>query len=259
MTGELGVLKLVRRQFADALETLLQAGFDEDAVYLADRILIVDELTGFLKQPHEGIPIEKLHVVLAQRLTRAGRWEEARPWFGAVEQQLSDRYLRALEAGHDETVPFAARAAALWQAARLLYKDGYNLLGAPVQVDWYVRGGWHFTAALPDRITTANLVLLPVSAEERRRVEATSPYPNRGWYYRYAAAQLAWEAAKLMPNNSDETARVLCEAGTWIKYLDPHAADFFYKALVRRCRKTALGQAADRRRWFPPLPAAAEN
>lgn len=259
MTGELAVLKLVRRQFADALETLLQAGFDEDAVYLADRILTVEELTGFLRQPHEGVATEKLHIVLAQRLTRANRWEEARPWFGAPEQKLADDYLRALTSGRDESSPPAARAAALWQAARLLRKDGYGLLGAPVNVDWRISGGWHFTAALPDRITTTNLVLLPVSAEERQRAQATSPFPRRDWYYRYAAALLGWEAAKLMPNNSDETARVLCESGTWIKYLDPKAADFFYKALVRRCRKTPLGQEADRRRWFPSLPAAAEN
>jgi hypothetical protein len=43
----------------------------------------------------------------------------------------------------------------------------------------------------------------------------------------------------------------LWQAGSWIKYVDPKAADVFYKALVNRCRKTALGDAADRRRWFP--------
>ena len=259
MNGELAVLKLVRRQFTDALATLLQAGYEEDAVYLADRILTVEELTAFLKQPREDVPAEKLHIVLAQRLSRVGRWEEARPWFAATEQKLADDYLRTLTTGRDESLPPAERAAALWRAARLMRKDGYALLGAPIDVEWKVSGVWHFTAALPGRITTTNLVLLPVSAEERRRAEATSPFPNRAWYYRFAAAMLGWEAAKLMPNNSDETARVLCEAGTWIKYLDPQAADFFYKALVRRCRKTALGQEADRRRWFPPLPAAAQE
>ncbi|HEU0038710.1 MAG TPA: LysM domain-containing protein, partial [Verrucomicrobiae bacterium] len=69
----------------------------------------------------------------------------------------------------------------------------------------------------------------------------------------YQAAFLAWEAAKLMPDNSDETARVLCTAGSWLKRRDPQTADSFYKALVQRCRKTAIGDQADRMRWFPAL------
>lgn len=259
MNGELGVLKLVRRQFTDALRTLLQAGYEEDAMYLADRILTIEELTAFLKPSQEAVEGPDLRPVLARRLARAGRWAEARPWFDEPEQKLADEYVRNVTAGRDAAAPAAERAAALWQAARLLRKDGYALLGSPVQADWRLHGGWRFTAALPERITTTNLVLLPVSAEERRRVTATAPYPDRSWHYRFAAAILGWEAAKLMPNNSDETARVLCEAGTWIKYLDPHAADFYYKALVRRCRQTALGQEADRRRWFPALPAEAQN
>jgi len=34
---------------------------------------------------------------------------------------------------------------------------------------------------------------------------------------RYPSAILAWKAAQLMPNNSDETARILCIGGSWIK------------------------------------------
>ena len=35
------------------------------------------------------------------------------------------------------------------------------------------------------------------------------------------AAELAWEAAELMPDNSDDTARVLCTGGTWLKNTRP--------------------------------------
>jgi hypothetical protein len=65
------------------------------------------------------------------------------------------------------------------------------------------------------------------------------------------ATRVSWDAAKEMPGNSDETAMVLFTAGSWLKNSDPKAADVFYKALVRRCRKTALGAEADRLRWFP--------
>jgi LysM repeat protein len=57
----------------------------------------------------------------------------------------------------------------------------------------------------------------------------------------------------LLPDNNDETARILCIAGTWLKRRDPDTADLFYKALVRRCRQTALGAQADAMRWFPVL------
>ena len=56
-----------------------------------------------------------------------------------------------------------------------------------------------------------------------------------------------------MPDNTDETARILCTAGSWLKVSDPNTADLFYKALVRRCRKTAIGAQADAMRWFPVL------
>ncbi len=61
----------------------------------------------------------------------------------------------------------------------------------------------------------------------------------------------------MMPDQSDQTALVLCEAGTWLKNRDPKAADRFYKALARRCGQTSLGRLADSVRWFPDLPAAA--
>jgi hypothetical protein len=56
-----------------------------------------------------------------------------------------------------------------------------------------------------------------------------------------------------MPSNSDETAYVLWAGGCYIKSQDAETADLFYKSLVRRNRKTALGAEADRIRWFPKL------
>ena len=76
--------------------------------------------------------------------------------------------------------------------------------------------------------------------------------PEGLWRGGFSSAALAWDSAQLLPNNSDETARILCRGGSWIAW-DPQAADILYKALVRRCRKTAIGAEADRLRWFPRL------
>jgi hypothetical protein len=91
------------------------------------------------------------------------------------------------------------------------------------------------------------------TAEERRRATLHKIEPEKRFHYRYKAADLAWEAALLMPDGTPETADVLCIAGSWIKDKDPKAADRFYKALVNRCRGTSLGEEADRLRWFPKI------
>ena len=95
--------------------------------------------------------------------------------------------------------------------------------------------------------------ILYASDDELRRVAAPTADPQLRWHYRYVAAEMGWHAAELLPDNTDAKARILCEAGSWIKYLHPEAADRFYKELVRKCRKTAIGSLADSIRWFPLL------
>jgi hypothetical protein len=97
--------------------------------------------------------------------------------------------------------------------------------------------------------------VLPPSQDESRRARESAPESDEESHFPFQAAELAWQAALLMPDNSGDTARVLCQAGTWIKSLDPKKADVFYKALVRRCRRTAIGAQADKMRWFPLLDA----
>ncbi len=100
---------------------------------------------------------------------------------------------------------------------------------------------------------------LAPSPEERERVARSAPAPDARFHYRFVAAQHLWEAAALMPDGDDATAEVLVTAGHWIKNLDARAADRFYKALVRRCGRTALGREADRLRWFPPAPPRTQH
>ena len=57
------------------------------------------------------------------------------------------------------------------------------------------------------------------------------------------------EQVKLMPRDTDETALAFYKLGKSAPTLEQ--ADIAYKLLVRRCRKTELGDAADRQRWFP--------
>lgn len=273
--GELGVLRLTRREYVQALDALLNAGFWMDAAYVAERVLNLDELKDYVDahwptvsaaqaaEEEQKYPLDELcpaklrsqiRYLLARRLTRAFRSGEARAYYPSQCLEQFDELVRALNVGWDETQPRDSRASAFFEAAVLTRTNGMELIGTEVAPDWHIHDGtFDDGVTAEDRATNENAAVVVASADELQRNEAHHADPELRFHYRYQAAALAWEAAKLMPNNSDDTARVLYTAGSWLKYRDPHTADLFYKALVRRNRKTALGAEADRERWFPQL------
>jgi hypothetical protein len=271
MLGELGALRLARREFTEALDCLLRAGFWYDAAYVAERVLTVDELKTYVDRHWPAsaasdstrdstdpirrtasMPREQIRHLLARRLGRLSRGVEARAYFPAELQPKLDSLLAGLRARQESNKPPALRATALWEAAKVTRLLGLELLGTEVEPDWAGHGG-SFTDApiVSGRSTSVGAGL--ASSDELRRARTHAPEPDTRFHYRYTAAALAWDAAHLMPNNSDETAKVLCIAGSWLKIIDPQSADRFYKALVRRCRQTVLGRTADLKRWFPKL------
>jgi hypothetical protein len=133
-----------------------------------------------------------------------------------------------------------------------------ELLGTEVQPDWHVwEGSFEEGVTWESRATNAMEAKINfASAGEVQRAAQHASDPDQRFHYRYQAAVLAWEAAKLMTNHCDDTAFVLWTAGSWLKNRDPETADIFYKALVRRCRNTALGAEADYLHWFPTLDSA---
>jgi hypothetical protein len=158
-----------------------------------------------------------------------------------------------LSAGQESTGTVLDRARAKFAAACLVRTNGLELLGTELAPDYAIWGGSYETGPDSDTRLGETNRLVRATPAERKRVEEPPADPNLRFHYRYHAASLAWDAARLMPNNDPETAMVLYRAGCWLKARDPKGADVFYKALVRRCRKTALGDAADRQRWFPEL------
>jgi tetratricopeptide (TPR) repeat protein len=274
--GELGALRLSRREFTQALDALLNAGFWQDAAYVAERVLMTDELkayvnkswppinTGIADQTESGTGDEVLRpdstkedirYLLARRLTREMRSSEAREYYPAAWQPRFDELVKTLNEGWDESAPATQRAKALFASAIIARTNGMELLGTELAPDWFVnRGSFDSGLTWEERASAARSGQVNIASEvELDRAARHCADPEVRFHYRYQAAFLAWEAAKLMPNNSDETARVLCAAGTWLKVRDPATADLFYKALVRRCRQTAIGEQANRMRWFPML------
>jgi tetratricopeptide (TPR) repeat protein len=275
--GELGGVRLSRREFVDALDALARADFWMDAAYVAERVLTVEELRAYVdrawpepspsppKRP--GGPLAplgtgwtararetatKIRHLLARRLARLGRQAAARAYYPPQLRPTLDGYLRHLGPGQDAGRPAPERAASLFEAARIARRFGLEILGTEVEPDWAFLGAdFELEAASRLRAGAAKPAVLPSSPEERDRLAQHRVEPEKRFHYRYVAAEIAWKAAALLPNNREETARILCVAGSWLKYRDPPAADRYYKAMVRRNRKTALGQLADGLRWFP--------
>lgn len=275
--ADAGALQVARGEFIEALDLLRRAGLWRDAAHIAERVLTPVELKTYvdahcppraaLAMPGPGDDEESsgwgsgdLRHLLGRRLVRLGRIAEAIPYF-APEHHLALRTLNdALSTGRDISLPKPRRAAALWQAAQITRLQGIELMGTELAPDWFIFGGNFELGTLEEQIEwRSEQGVLSASEAERTRFAAEPLEHNNRFHYRYIAADLAWEAALLMPDNSDETALVLCRAGTWLKNRDPKAADRFYKALVRRCRQTPLGQQADTLRWFPELPGSKEE
>lgn len=273
--GEKGVLHMARHQYVEAMDALLRGRYWMDAAYVAEQVLTIDELKSYVDARSSGEPASMpasqpddeyhfanpgphgpgpaMRYLLARRMAREERWQEARHYYPEAMRPVFDDYVKACKAGHDSKVAKAERARLLMQAARIARHKGMELLGTELDPDWYtLEGEFTIKPASEVRTNPGHAEIVPSTPDERKRL-ARNTRPDKRWHYRYVAADLAWEAAKLMPDESEETARALCEAGSWLKARDAKAADRFYKALVRRCGSTELGKKAARLKWFPAM------
>jgi hypothetical protein len=197
--------------------------------------------------------------LLARRLTRLGRWQEAGPYYPAKLQPVLDSYISAIRDGHDGQKTNPQKAAALWAAAKIARTQGLELMGTELAPDGAIwDGNFDFPSPAAERLALATQpathTLAPLAPEEKRRLSLPpETVPNKRWHYRYIASDHAWEAALLLPDDSDDLARLLVEAGSWVSARDPQAADRFYKALVTRCANTDLGRQALKLKWLPPF------
>lgn len=276
--AELGVLRLSRREFTTALDALLRSGYWSDAAYVAERVLTVDELKDYVDHDWPFLPpkakvistneeeivrppieeqSENIRYLLGRRLTRELRGSEARAYYPRDWQPQFDRLVDRLVAGWNDALPIPERARALYEAAWITRTNGMELVGTELGPDYHIWLGdfehgvdWEIRAANEQRAK-----LNVATTNEIQRAREHTAAPDLRFHYRYQAAFMAGRAARMLPDNSDETALILCTAGSWLKDRDPETANIFYKSLVQRCRKTALGAEADRRHWFPRLDA----
>ena len=130
-----------------------------------------------------------------------------------------------------------------------------EIAGTENEPDWtFLQGNFElaaFTAWVEKR--AENKILKP-APDEAKRAGASRAEPWKRFHYRYRAAGLARDAASLLPDGSEDKARMLATGGGWLKVRDPELAAPFYKELVSCCGNTHLGKEAERLRHFPETP-----
>ncbi|HMO65266.1 MAG TPA: hypothetical protein PKE47_08615, partial [Verrucomicrobiota bacterium] len=275
LRGERGALRLAQGDFHGALEDFLRSGHWTDAAYVAERVLTVDELKRVVDGPWREPPRRKggevpagpqlirevrgrLRELLARRLVRLERGDEATAYFGAARQPVHASLQALLLTGQDESLPVPARVQAWQAAAHLVRTNGLELLGTELAPDWALLAGQGEDDLTPAfRATNGTFRLVRASEAELDRARAHAPDPDRRFHHRYRAAGLLWAAAELLPDG-EAAAGLLDQGGRWLMHSDPPVADFFYKGLVTRGWSTPLGQAAEAQRWFPPRDAAGQ-
>lgn len=281
--GDLGVARIALAQYAGGLTALLKGCWQSDAAYVAERVLTRGELLDYVRNyfpgdsTRESGDMDRSHLegmmrhLAARRFAREGYFNEARGLFPGKYVPIFDQYVtQRRRGGRNLFLTADERARSLWRAAQIHRRFGMELFGTEEEPDFAeARGGflafpflenrfgWKFPYTQYERYyqeEDAPPFVPPPSRDEERRVKAHRLSHEERFQYRYVAADLAWDAASLMPDNSDETARVLGIAGSWLKDRNPAAADRFYKAMIWRNWSTPLAREADARRWFPYIP-----
>lgn len=264
LRGEVAVMRLSQGEYRDSLQLLFPVAetYWGDAIYIAERVLTVDELKAFVDglpppsapqaQSDRPDPVANLRALLARRLVRVGRTSEALAYFpprapgSTTEDRNPDRvdvedarnYLAALEAtragGFEWPWQRVSRAEAFFKLAQMTRVRGMGLMGTEGPPDETVMDGAFASGigqANPSGEDTPPSPLL--GPDEASRFAASAPKPDTRFHYRPIAAERALAAADLLPQRSQAYAATLCWAARYaIASRDETKAQAIYRRYV---------------------------
>lgn len=282
--GERGTLALSRGEYIGAMEHLYNAASEywTDAAYVAERVLSVDELKAFVdalpdkgappaRQPEDDYtrwlpesPRSALRTLLARRLLRAERLDEALAYFDGEIKPKAQAYVDARHAAaHGDRIE---QAQAWYAAARAARFDGMELLGYELDPDYQFYSGdydlnWHEDAD-GEAASTRGDIKVPAQLagkDEPARVAASRAEPLKRFHYRYNAVDFAQKAADLLPPRTQAFAAVLCHATSWLIDRDPEVADQVYTRYLKQGPYVAWGEDFGRTCPAPDFAAAAQR
>ncbi|RDD82556.1 hypothetical protein DVJ77_06410 [Dyella tabacisoli] len=257
--GERGVLAVARGEYVEAMGYIYGAAqgrasdrrdedfgdrdYEGDVTYLAERVLTADELKSFVdKNAPANVPASAderaaslrvtLRNMLARRLMREGRYDEAMPYFAevtpavllkppfsssaqdALTRQAAQDFAKAMKAA-DHAWSSTEKARQLFAAAQIAHDQGANILGYD---DWH-------NQLHNQSLNQADGAQTYFGADESKRLEASGGVRIPHEQYMYTATDLAWRAADALPPRSQAFAATLCTASGWMIYANYYVYD----------------------------------
>lgn len=297
VNAERATLALARGEYTTAMTAMLAAGslYWPDAQYVAERVLAIDELQSFVDReaptapeaatgsPPSSTPdadfAENRHGdvhdlirdLLARRLMRAGRFEEALPYFhDAVVRDAAARYATAVRRARDGWFWFdrVGRAEAWFDAATIARKSGMEILGMEGFPDYAIDDGAYGREPgdfgpdgqwIPEPPRDIVLDARWAGPDEGARLVASAPPFLSRFHYRQVAAAHVMQAADYVPARSQAFAAMLCTGTRWLidrqraaalvlyqRYVDEGALVPFGTTFGGTCPAPAFDRARDR-------------
>jgi hypothetical protein len=252
---------------------------------VAERVLRVEELRRYVddhvpaptsKQEEAAaekgtdVPQTRLRSILARRLMRAGRRQEALRYFDNEQiRSAAEEYTDALATANSWWRWRTARAEAWFTAAAVARFDGMEILGYEGDPDSAMTDGaigadpaveaeespGSAGGGDPDaqeKKPTKEFT----SSDELKRAGESAAHPARRFHYRYIAVEHANKAADLLPRSSQAFAAVLCSAAQWMINRDEKAADAIYARYLREGAYAPWARQFGRRCPPPDFAAA---
>ncbi len=289
ISGERGVIRLVQGDFKQAFRHFTLGHYVEEANYVGECLLTLDELKSVVdsdKEPKPD-PLEKVgqteewnpwderiltpRALLTSKLFRAGRLEEALVYVAPKLRAHAETYVLFRRLAERTDIADRARADAYWRSAGLIRMIGEDILHSPVGLNWTSYVGekkddnhwyipYHFMPHIrlnqvDERYKAPVNVLISASKAEALLVQTWLTEhvdkPVRSERdARYAAFELAIKAARHLPDNDPAGGEILQYAGNLLKYREPKAANPAYVLLVTHFKETPYGEYALNRHWF---------
>ena len=261
LRGETAVMTVSEGRYGESLQLLFPVArtYWGDVAYIAERVLTTDELKAFVdglpprdaddqpSKPDEeyGIvtkPIASLRDLLARRLVRNGRLQEAQSYFSTKPTDMAPdspppaadarAYADAIKAAQPATWPWqnVSRAEALFTAATLARKRGMEIMGTEGPPDEAALGG-NFESGVGQVSPVSEQAGSPpddaakrpydsmslLGPDEERRFASSAPKPDVRFHYRLIASDHAVASADLLPERSQAYAASLCWAARYAK------------------------------------------
>ncbi|MGF6192325.1 hypothetical protein [Serratia sp. 2723] len=254
VAGEQAILALNRGDYLQAMDLMYRGkeNYWADVADIAERVLTIDELKGFVDKhaPAPTTPLKpvkpneyygeritqevQLRELLARRMMRAGRYDEAVNYFAIPNyRQTAQDFANLMKAAQDKAADKNARAKSYYQAAALLRSQGLDFTGYEMTPDYNIYGAGY--SYVGDAFDTKDIKDKSwISAAEAARAKKSLPdADNRFLHYRWQAAGLAQKAADLLPAKSQAYAAVLCNAAGWVIARDAKTGRALYQRYIK--------------------------